>query len=129
MKEGVLYINNEKISKEYIGESLEYEFDERTKVKKYKEIIEGKEFEVLDKLDNGDGDNTNTYYIPKQNYFFTGDNRDNSIDSRFIATGLVPEENLIGQARIIFLSSRENPLKFWKWHKIIRFNRMFKKIR
>ena len=57
-----------------------------------------------------------------------GDNRDNSLDSRFIATGFVPEENIIGKAKIIFLSSKENPFKFWKWHKIIRKDRLFKKI-
>ena len=58
-----------------------------------------------------------------------GDNRDNSVDSRFAETGLVPEENLIGKARIIFFSINDNLLKFWKWHKILRFNRMFTKIK
>jgi signal peptidase I len=38
--------------------------------------------------------------IPKGNYFFMGDNRDNSRDSRF--TGLIPEENIIGEVVYIF---------------------------
>jgi len=40
-------------------------------------------------------------------YFFIGDNRDNSADSRLpteIGVGLVPEENLVGKARLVLLS-------------------------
>ena len=62
-------------------------------------------------------DNTREYVVPEGHYFFMGDNRDNSSDSRKI--GSVPFEDLIGRAEIIFLSSEGNPLTFWKW----RFDR------
>lgn len=62
-------------------------------------------------------DNTREYVVPEGHYFFMGDNRDNSSDSRKI--GPVPFEDLIGRAEIIFLSSEGNPLTFWKW----RFDR------
>lgn len=57
-------------------------------------------------------------YTFKMNYFFMmGDNRSNSLDSRFF--GFVPEDHVVGKASFIWFSKGES----------IRFNRMFKKIR
>ena len=129
MKDGKLFINNKEISKTYIGEIEEYDGNPKSKVKAFREVLDNsKEVVVLDKVDDGNGDNTAVFTVPEHHYFFMGDNRDNSLDSRFKETGFVPEENLIGKARMIFLSSKENPLKFWKWHKIIRRDRFFKTI-
>ncbi len=48
---------------------------------------------------------TREYVIPKNYYFFMGDNRDNSIDSRYInEIGLVHGDNLLGKALLIHLS-------------------------
>ena len=129
VKDGVLYINEKAISKRYVNDVLEYENDNNTKVKSYEEVINNNHFVVLDRTPYSNGDNTEVYIVPKNNYFFMGDNRDNSLDSRFPQTGFVPKENIIGQAKLIFLSSRDNPLKFWKWKSIIRWNRIFKKIK
>lgn len=130
MKDGKLYINNQEISKTYIGKIEEYDNIPESKVKAYREVLDNnKEVVVLDKIENGKGDNTLVFTIPEKHYFFMGDNRDNSLDSRFPETGFVPEENLIGKARFIFFSSKENVFKIWKWHKIIRWDRVFKKIK
>jgi signal peptidase I len=49
-------------------------------------------------------------YIFKMNYYFAmGDNRYNSVDSRF--WGLIPEDHLIGKASYILVSSSDAPLK------------------
>ena len=74
-------------------------------------------------------DNTGVFHVPEKQYFMVGDNRDNSLDSRFAATaggvGFVPYENLIGRAdRIMFSSAGRSMLFFWTW----RSDRFFKAV-
>jgi signal peptidase I len=91
-------------------------------------LPEGQEHAVLN-IDDGFGDTTPVFTVPEGQFFFMGDNRDNSMDSRFPRSaggvGFVPFENLVGRAdRVIFSSAGPSMLAFWTW----RPDRFFKAI-
>ena len=93
---------------------------------------ENLEYNILNLTNNGMLDNTNEYLVPKDNYFFMGDNRDNSSDSRVMrSVGFVPKENIIGKVRFIFLSI-DTSFKLFKIYTIfnhLRYDRFFKRIK
>ena len=80
-------------------------------------------------IGNFGADNTQVFSVPDGHYFFMGDNRDNSTDSRFDqkagGVGFVKYEDLIGRAdRIMFSSAGRSMFYFWTW----RSDRFFKGI-
>ena len=129
---GKLIINGKKIHRERTNLGrLSNQLGETIVFSEYVEHFEGdSSHKIIEARDNDRFDNTIEFKVPKNHYFFMGDNRDNSRDSRTPEVGFVPRINLIGRAERIFFSQNGSSsfYEFWNWHKTIRFSRIGKKI-
>lgn len=80
--------------------------------------------------DNERFDNTEAFTVPAGHFFMMGDNRDNSLDSRYHDVGFVPSINLEGKAQYIFFSKTPE-FAWWNvfgWLFDVRWSRIFDKI-
>ncbi len=98
----------------------------------YRETLpNGRSYLTLDIYSGSEGDTTDTFVVPDGYMFLMGDNRDRSADSRFPAEegqaiGMVPQENLVGQAWMTVFSTDGSAewIKPWTWFSAARWNRI-----
>ncbi len=109
MKGGVLWLNGRQIPRETLPSvwiPSAHGFT-RTVARIRETLPNGRQYVTYDYGADAVGDNTDLFIVPAGHYFVIGDNRDDSLDSRFsrmVGTGFVPAENLIGRAELILLS-------------------------
>ena len=129
MINGILHINDIPVKRKKIrSETKLINNGQIRNVLVYEETLPNNvSYETFD-MGNTRADNTSEIFIPEDSYFFMGDNRDNSKDSRFV--GSVPKNNLVGKAQIIFFATEGGStiLEFWRWPFDIQIDRLFKMI-
>ncbi len=130
---GDIFLNDKKIFKNKVIEKSEVRCGNTTfPVTFYEETLpNGKKYKAA-YSNIGTLKNSDKYKVPKDHFFFLGDNRDCSKDSRFLSeVGYVERINLVGKAKIIFFSNdtiQGSFLKFWNWNNSLRTYRTFKKL-
>ena len=129
MIDGILHINDIPVKRKKIrSETKLINNGQIRNVLVYEETLPNNVYYETFDMGNTRADNTSEIFIPEDSYFFMGDNRDNSKDSRFI--GSVPKNNLVGKAQIIFFATEGGStiLEFWRWPFDIQIDRLFKMI-
>ena len=132
--DGELYLNGNQILKTIKSKNdILYCGNLKIKVTSFLEKLPGGKIYTSSYRNDYSYLNSDKFIVPADHFFFLGDNRDCSKDSRFLSeVGYVHKNNLVGKAQILFFSS--NPkigsiFKIWQWNKIMRFERFFKKIK
>ena len=131
--DGDIYLNGNQILKTIKSKNdIIYCGNSKIKVTTFLEKLPGGKIYTASYRNDFSYKNSDKYIVPEDHFFFLGDNRDCSKDSRYLTeVGYVHKDNLVGKAQILFFSSDPNIgsiFKVWKWNHIMRFNRFFKKI-
>ena len=129
---GQVRVNGVPIPRAAAGEARDHDDPDRVVPKVVETAPNGKRYLTYGGAAEGEADNTGVYVVPEGSYFFMGDNRDNSLDSRWpkeVGMGFVPAEDLVGRAEAIGWSWKPGSSLFkpWTWLNL-DWSRLFQRI-
>ncbi|MDQ1153741.1 signal peptidase I [Brevundimonas sp. SORGH_AS_0993] len=120
VRRGVVYVNGQPILHTPLRLTHDKDAPQRPVLETRETLADGPAYLTYDGGEGLPGDDTPVYRVPQGQYFMMGDNRDNSLDSRWpadLGVGFLPAGNIIGRAEWILLSWNPGASLFkpWTW--------------
>ena len=104
---GQVFVNGRAVPRTSLGPAHDHDAPDRPVTIVRETLDDGRSYSTYDRSFGLPGDDTPAYRVPAGQLFVMGDNRDNSLDSRWpgaVGVGLLPTENLIGRAEVVLAS-------------------------
>lgn len=130
---GLVLVNGHALPQRSAGFTRDHDAPDRT-VKQVRETQpNGRTYVTYDGDPASPADDRPPLVVPAGRYLMMGDNRDNSLDSRFspeVGVGLLPAENIVGRAEVVVASWKPGASLFkpWTWFNL-QPGRFFKPVR
>lgn len=120
VRSGQVFINGRVLPQRSVGVSVDHDDPGRPVLQAWEQGAGMREHLTYAGEAGHQGDDTGVYIVPTGSLFVMGDNRDNSLDSRWprdVGVGFLPVENIVGKAEIVLASWQpgSSVLKPWTW--------------
>ncbi len=124
MKDGVLYRDSKAVTESYVvHEEPGADNDDRDFKWQASYLVKTAEGGAID---HPSSNNWGPIVVPEKSYFVLGDNRDNSLDSRF--WGFVPDSLIRGRPIFVYYSYQPDTARAFAWLTRIRWRRIGERI-